>query len=249
MPPLPAISRISSASKTSKPSHRLCSCRGSFSRPPSTLALVAPLLGGTGGRVLCLANIARVPGTCPNSFVVGVSGVLRQTPCGLPPGTTGITPGLGWMVRVPVRGYPVLGLTPTACPAVRRYGRTALMVAASTKDLEERDEIVQKLVYARADVNTQNDDGFAFPAVRRACAVAAGAPIVPRLRRPAGGRRCTMRRKTAAPNPPCGCSSAAPTRASRTTTGALCRPHRRSDGRTPNRPESAQANASRNSTI
>ncbi len=40
-----------------------------------------------------------------------------------------------------------------------------------------------------------------------------------RLRRPAGGQRCTMRRSTAAPNPPWCCSSAAPTRPSRTTKG------------------------------
>ena len=52
--------------------------------------------------------------------------------------------------------------------------------------------------------------------------------------RPAGGRRCTLRRATAALAPPRSCSSAAPSSASRTTTGAPCRPQRR-DVRTPDR--------------
>ena len=64
------------------------------------------------------------------------------------------------------------------------------------------------------------------------------------LRRPAGSRRCTMRRSTAAPNPPWRCSSAAPTTPSRTTMGNAVPPTATVPGRPPNRPESAQANAS-----
>jgi hypothetical protein len=80
--------------------------------------------------------------------------------------------------------------------------------------------IVEQLVVARADLNTKSKDsnGCALPlgpsgdvVGRRLCRL--------RLRRPAGTQRCTVRRTTAAPNPPWRCSSAAPTRASRTTPG------------------------------
>ena len=57
------------------------------------------------------------------------------------------------------------GLTPSAGPAVRRGGRTALMEAASNDDRAT----VAALLGARADVNTKNNGGCAFAAgaVRR----------------------------------------------------------------------------------
>jgi hypothetical protein len=104
--------------------------------------------------------------------------------------------------------------------------------------------IVEQLVVARADLSTKNSiHGCALPrgpsgglVGRRLCRL--------RLRRPAGTRRCTGRRAKAAPNPPWRCSSAAPTGPSRTTTGNAVLPTATPTGRTPNRPESAQANAS-----
>ena len=64
------------------------------------------------------------------------------------------------MLRAPAQGYPFSGLTISACPAVRRYGMTALMSAANNNDCA----IVRKLVDARADVNTKNRiSGCAFP--------------------------------------------------------------------------------------
>ena len=88
--------------------------------------------------------------------------------------------------------------------------------------------IVGKLVDARADVNTKNSLGCAFPArpVRRRSV--GGGRL--RLRRPAGTQRCTGRRTTAAPNPPWRCSSAAPTRPSRTTAGNAAPPASTPDG-------------------
>ncbi len=67
-----------------------------------------------------------------------------------------------------MRGYPLVGrgLTPSAGPAVRRAGETALMVAAHYNDRLT----VAALLGARADVNTkQNSNGCAFAAgaVRR----------------------------------------------------------------------------------
>ncbi len=70
--------------------------------------------------------------------------------------------------RVPLIGR---GLTPSVGPAVRRRGNTALMVAARNDDRAT----VAALLGARADVNTQCNDG---------CAFAAGA-----VRRVVGGRR------------------------------------------------------------
>ncbi len=136
------------------------------------------------------------------------------------------------------------GSPPPQCPAVRRRGRTALMWAA----IFGRHAIVEQLVGARADVNTKNSsNGCALPrgpsgdlVGRRLCRL--------RLRRPAGPQRCTLRRATATPNPPWRCSSAAPTGPSRTTTGNAVPPAATPTGCTPNRPESAQANASPRST-
>jgi hypothetical protein len=61
-----------------------------------TLAVVALLLGGTGGGRLCrvLTEYATTP------FLVGISGVLKNQ-CGCPPGTQALLPGLGWVLRVP----------------------------------------------------------------------------------------------------------------------------------------------------
>ena len=66
-----------------------------------------------------------------------------------------------------MRGYPLVGrgLTPSAGPAVRRSGNTALIYAAINDDRAT----VAALLGARADVNTQCNDGCAFAAgaVRR----------------------------------------------------------------------------------
>ncbi len=72
-----------------------------------------------------------------------------------------------------MRGVPLIGrgLTPSAGPAVRRYGQTALIIAACNDDRAT----VAALLGARADVYTQRNSG---------CAFAAGA-----VRRVVGGRR------------------------------------------------------------
>jgi hypothetical protein len=177
---------------------------------------------------------------------------------GLPPGDPFYTPwtGLGGAsTRARVAAYR--GLPPPQCAAVRRDGSNALMLAAANND---HPAIVQKLLDARANVNTQNNTGCALPRGPFG-ALSAGRPLVCRLRlrlrRLAGRQRCTMRRSANAPDPPWRCSSAAPTRASRTTTcttGTLCRPSAHHGQRrvTPCRPqatrrphtESVQANAS-----
>ena len=58
-----------------------------------------------------------------------------------------------------MRGYRLIGrgLTPSAGPAVRRSGWTALMEAARNDDRAT----VAALLGARADVNTQDNDGCA----------------------------------------------------------------------------------------
>ncbi len=66
-----------------------------------------------------------------------------------------------------MRGYPLVGrgLTPSAGPAVRRYGNTALLIAAYNDDRAT----VAALLGARADVDAKNSYGCAFAvgAVRR----------------------------------------------------------------------------------
>ena len=59
-----------------------------------------------------------------------------------------------------MRGYRLIGrgLTPSAGPAVRRFGGTALMKAARNDDRAT----VAALLGARADVNTQNNYGCAI---------------------------------------------------------------------------------------
>ena len=59
-----------------------------------------------------------------------------------------------------MRGYRLIGrgLTPSAGPAVRRDGWTALMRAAGNDDRAT----VAALLGARADVNTQANDGCAI---------------------------------------------------------------------------------------
>ncbi len=71
--------------------------------------------------------------------------------------------------------------------------------------------IVEKLLVARADVNTKNKYGCALPLGPSGGVVGGvvGRRQRLRLRRPEGTQRCTMRRPTAAPNPPGRCSSAA----------------------------------------
>ena len=58
-----------------------------------------------------------------------------------------------------MRGYRLIGrgLTPSAGPAVRRFFGTALMEAARNDDRAT----VAALLGARADVNTQRNDGCA----------------------------------------------------------------------------------------
>ncbi len=117
------------------------------------------------------------------------------------------------------------GSPPPQRPVGRRLGWTALMWAAGYG----HHKIIEKLVAARADLNAKNNGGCALPrgpsgdlVGRRLCRL--------RLRRPAGPQRCTLRRKTAAPNPPWRCSSAAPTRPSRTTKGNAALPIATSTG-------------------
>jgi hypothetical protein len=100
---------------------------------------------------------------------------------------------------------------------------TAMMWAA----WNNHHAVVQKLLDARADVNTKNNDGCSFPACRGVPALAACTPIASGPTPSAGTRRCTMPQCTATPTSPCRCSSAAPTRPSRMRAGALCRPHPR----------------------
>ena len=127
-------------------------------------------------------------------------------------------------------GYPLIGAHPRRnAPPGCRFGYTALMKAAA----KNRHEIVERLVVARADLNAKHSIyGCALPLGpfrRRSSAAADGdADRALRLRRPAGPQRCTLRRATAAPKPPWRCSSAAPTRPSRTTAGK--RPERRPTG-------------------
>ena len=66
-----------------------------------------------------------------------------------------------------MRGYRLIGrgLTPSAGPAVRRGGVTALMFAAYNDDRAT----VAALLGARADVNTQRNDGCAICRRRRHC--------------------------------------------------------------------------------
>ncbi len=132
------------------------------------------------------------------------------------------------------------GSPPSQCPAGRRDGFTALMFSA----YNDRHEIVDKLVAARADPNTKHRNGCALPPSARpaaslvadcadcACAVRqgdsaalCGVQRLHQIRRGAARRRRRPDRHGQ----------------QRVT---LCRPQRRRRGRTPNRPESAQANAS-----
>ncbi len=92
---------------------------------------------------------------------------------GCPPGPRRIPSGREWAASTRAR-VPLIdrGLTPSAGPAVRRSGWTALIYAAYNDDRP----IVAALLGARADVNTKNSNG---------CAFAAGAV----LRVVGGGRR------------------------------------------------------------
>jgi hypothetical protein len=139
--------------------------------------------------------------------------------------------------------YPMGGVSadrgspPPQCAAVRRIGYTALMRAAINDD----PAIVEKLVVARADLNTKSFYGCALPlgpsggfrwGTNCACAVRqvdsaalCGGQWLHQIHRGAARRR---RRPDHYEQP-------------RVT---LCCPQRRRRGRTPNRPESAQENAS-----
>ena len=83
---------------------------------------------------------------------------------GLPPGTPAYTLGSGMGCEYPCEGTADRsGLTPSAGPAVRRAGWTALMYAAHYDDRAT----VAALLGARADVNTKNIHGCAV--CRRRC--------------------------------------------------------------------------------
>ena len=74
-----------------------------------------------------------------------------------------------------MREYRLIGrgLTPSAGPAVRRGGQTALIIAAYNGDRAT----VAAMLGARADVNTQRNDGCAI------CRLALSGAVV------GGGRR------------------------------------------------------------
>ncbi len=60
----------------------------------------------------------------------------------------------------PMRGVSAYrGSPPPQCPAGCRYGMTALMAAV----VNNHHEIVERLVVARADLNTKNIEGCALP--------------------------------------------------------------------------------------
>ncbi len=154
-----------------------------------------------------------MPALAPTPFSRHLRSFKKRARCGCPPGPPAVLLSTRWVTQC--EGLPLIGAHPRRkCPAVRRNGYTALMSAAA----RDHHEIVDKLIVARADLNTKTINGCALPrgpsgdvVGRRLCRS--------RLRRPAGTQRCTVRRPKAAPNPPCRCSSAAPTRPSRTTTG------------------------------
>jgi hypothetical protein len=248
-----ASSRNASTSETSTPSHPSCRVSlfvpgDSFSRPRAFSC--SPSLHSC----LCCGTIsvrhASTDRVCQHSPEPLCSRHLRsfkkRTLCGCPRGPERYPLDWDGLLRVPnARGMRLSGLTPAAMPRGAHSGNTALMNAA----YYDHHEIVEQLVDARADLNTKNSShGCALPRSpsgdlvgRRLCRL--------RLRRPAGTQRCTLRRGKAPPNPPWRCSSAAPTRPSRTRTGNAVLPRETPMGRTPNRPESAQANASPRSRV
>ena len=163
MPPRLAISRNSYSVETSTPSQpfepNFGFVRAARIHGQPFHAVVALLLGGTsGGRY---AGIDRVCRGSPKSF---------------------FTRHLRSLKRARVL---LIGATPSACPAVRRNGDTALMRAA----ISDHPAIFQKLLDARADVNTKDRGGCALPwPVRR---VVGGGRLVRQLRRAAPSGRDT----------------------------------------------------------
>jgi hypothetical protein len=135
-----------------------------------TLAVVALLLGGTGG-----GRYASTDRVCqhspPTPFLVGISGVLKNEPSAAAPRDLAIPHGLGWAAaRTECEGYaPDRGSPPPPnAPPVRRRGCTALMFAAARDYLE----IVDKLLVARADLNTKDSIyGCALPPSARPAAL------------------------------------------------------------------------------
>jgi hypothetical protein len=166
MPPRLAISRKSFALQprtSSHPSIRISALfvrrfvlTAAFSRSPlSHPCLAAPAAGGM--RVL-----TEYASTRPNPFLVGISGVLKKpNPLRLPPGTPSHTTWTGMgCCAYPMRGVCAdRGSPMPPCPAGRRNGWTALMNAVRNG----HHEIVEKLVVARADVNTKHRNGCALP--------------------------------------------------------------------------------------
>ncbi len=207
-------------------------------RPPFRARRCCALLGGVcGGRYAEYARTLQTP------VLVGHSGVLKSFFCAAP-WAPGVYPrsGMGWEYLCEGTADRS-GLIPSAGPAVRRNGNTALTALVKAVVNDDR-AIVAALLGARADVDTKGFMGCAFAggAVRR---VGRWRPMVMQMRpcppRPAGGQRCTGRRATASSAPPRSCSSAAPISASRQTAGTAEPPHK-PRRRTATR--SMQANAS-----
>jgi hypothetical protein len=126
-----------------------------------TLAVVAPLLGGTGG-----GRHASTDRVCQHSpeplFSRHLRSFKKRTLCGCPPGPPATPHGLGWVAAsTRCEGYPLIGAHPCRkCPAVRKLGHTALIRAAN----HDHPEVVEKLVVARADLNTKHSrNGCALP--------------------------------------------------------------------------------------
>jgi hypothetical protein len=194
-----------------------------------TLAVVALCLAGyAAGGTPSMPGPSRPLFSRPlRSFIIVFLGAAPRDP--------GVYPGSGMGCEYPCEGTAGRsGLTPSAGPAVRRYGQTALIKAAYNDD----HRIVAALLGARAAVDIRNSNGCAFAvgAVRRG-----GrrwpmvTPMQPCPPRPAGPRRCTMRRPAVASAPARSCSPAAPISASRTVTGNAVPPTSHADGRTPDR--------------
>jgi hypothetical protein len=231
---LPAFSRSASASLTSKPSRPSCRQsplflrRFNFMAASSRSALelhpcsAAPVAGGMPSTDRECIDSPKSLFNRPLLFFFKTS-LMRLPPLGTP----AVPRGLGWVLRALARVAHHRG-SPPPQPRRAQEGILCLDGCGALRPFRDHREVRRR---------TRRREHPEPPRVRlprrfvggcRWCADRA-AP------RPAGSQRCTMRRTTATPNPPCGCSSAAPTRPSPAPTGALCL-SQPSDGRTPNRP-------------
>jgi hypothetical protein len=127
-----------------------------------TPAVVALLLGGTGGGRHASTDRVREHSPQP-LFSRHLRSFKKTNPLRLPPGTPCRTrcTGMG-CCAYPMRGVSTdRGSPPPKCPAGRRWDGTALMCAA----YYGHHEIVERLIVARADLNTKNSSrhGCALP--------------------------------------------------------------------------------------